>query len=192
MKITKKVRPTKTLLSKIYLALPLNVLVMILIASDNIHAEGNHRHDHHKNKIGAEKSHQHDHGKHKNPVGKPAQANEANKTVHVSMLDSMKYVFDQELHIHPNEVVRFIVTNNGKITHEFSIGNAEEQRKHAEMMRNMPNMKHEDGNTLSLQPGDSGEITWKFQGDTAIVFACNITGHFEAGMFTKVKVNTHH
>lgn len=171
-------------------------LLAILFLGVNIaHAGGGHEH-HHDKKTEAKKAHQHgkhhDHGQHKSQVGKPAAVNEADKTIQVIMLDSMQYEFDQELHIHRNEVVRFIVTNKGKITHEFSIGNSEEQRKHAEMMRKMPDMKHEDGNTLSLNPGESGEIIWRFQGDTAIVFACNIPGHFEAGMFTTVTVKTHH
>ncbi len=195
MKTTNKVRPTKTLLSKICLALPFNLLAMMLVASNITQAEGSGVHDHAEKKVEKQKSHQHsghhDHGLHKNPVGKPAQAKEVNKTVQVSMLDSMKYEFDQKLHIHHNEVVRFIVTNNGKIIHEFSIGNAEEQRKHAEMMRKMPGMQHKDGNTLSLKPGESGEIIWKFQADATIVFACNIPGHFEAGMFRRVKIKAH-
>lgn len=196
MKTAKKAQATKSLLSRISHALIFNLLAMILLTTNIARAEGNHEHEHHPKKIVTEKSHHHsghhDHGQHKNPVGKPAKANEADKTIHVDMLDSMTYVFDKKLHIHRNEVIRFTVTNKGKITHEFSIGNAEEQRQHAEMMRKMPDMKHKDGNTLSLQPGESGEITWKFQGDTAIVFACNIAGHFEAGMFTKINVKTHH
>ncbi len=176
-----------------HIAVVLTVFTFSFLGFNLAHAGGGHDHE---KKVQIEKTHQHgehhDHGQHKSQVGSPALANNADKTIHVTMLDSMKYEFNQKLHIRRNEVIRFVVTNKGKITHEFSIGNAEEQRKHAEMMRKMPEMKHEDGNTLSLKPGDSGEVTWKFQGDTAIVFACNIPGHFEAGMFAKVTVKTHH
>lgn len=119
-------------------------------------------------------------------VGVPAIASEASNTLRVAMLDSMKFEFSEFLDIHRGDVVRFLVSNTGKIRHGFFIGNAEEQRKHAKIMREMPDMVHEGGNTLSLSPGESGEITWRFQGDPNIVFACNMPGHFEAGMFTNV------
>ena len=50
------------------------------------------------------------------------------------------------------------------------------------MMRKMPNMDHEDPNTVSLAAGETARLSWRFMGDDAVVFACNIPGHFEAGM----------
>jgi uncharacterized cupredoxin-like copper-binding protein len=72
--------------------------------------------------------------------------------------------------------------NDGSIQHEFSIGNAEDQVKHAIMMQKTPDMKHSDPNTVSLPPGESTTLSWKFMGTDTVVFACNIPGHFEAGM----------
>ena len=95
----------------------------------------------------------------------------------------MRFVFSPEFEdLHDGEVIRFNVRNDGKILHEFSIGNAAEQMEHAKMMRDMPNMKHEDPNTVSLEPGASATITWRFKGQDTVVFSCNIPGHFEAGM----------
>jgi uncharacterized cupredoxin-like copper-binding protein len=127
---------------------------------------------------------QDDHGKNNaaSSVGKPANPNSATKTIHVSLLDTMRYQFEPKLSIRSGEVVRFILNNKGQIRHEFSIGNAEEQHKHLQMMRRMPNMVHEDGNSVTLEPGEKKEITWHFMGNEAAVFACNIPGHFEAGM----------
>ncbi|CEG59257.1 Copper-binding protein (fragment) (plasmid) [Legionella fallonii LLAP-10] len=58
------------------------------------------------------------------------------------------------------------------------------------MMRAMPNMVHEDGNTITLKPGETKTLTWKFKSTPGheIVFSCNIPGHFEAGMYQKGKV----
>ena len=50
------------------------------------------------------------------------------------------------------------------------------------MMRQMPRMVHEDPNTLTVEPGDTKVLTWRFEGDDPVVFACNIPGHSEAGM----------
>ncbi len=105
------------------------------------------------------------------------------------MLDSMRFVFDPELEsLVAGEVVEFIVRNDGRIRHEFSVGNAEEQARHAEMMRKMPNMKHADPNAVTLDPGETGVVKWRFAGDDTVVFACNIPGHFEAGMLHRVKI----
>ena len=134
-------------------------------------------------------SHDHDHGHGEYAVGGPANG-KPDRVVDVSMLDTMSYVFEPELHnLHVGEVIRFNVRNDGNIVHEFSIGNAEEQRKHAEMMRKMPDMKHDDPNTVSLQPGESATLTWRFKGDDTVIFACNVPGHFEAGMHRALDIN---
>lgn len=119
-------------------------------------------------------------------VGSPARAKDAGKVISVTMLDTMRYEFDRPLTIKGGDIVRFTVVNKGKLRHEFSIGDVAEQQQHAAMMREMPDMMHKDGNTLSLESGESGEITWRFEGDEEVVFACNIPGHFEAGMFRKL------
>ena len=132
----------------------------------------------------------HSHGAADFAVGEPARGKQPDRVIEVSMRDSMEFVFDPEFHtLHAGEVVRFDVRNDGQIVHEFSIGNAEEQKKHAEMMRKMPNMKHEDPNTVSLEPGESASLTWKFKGDDTVVFACNEPGHFAAGMHHSLDLN---
>jgi uncharacterized cupredoxin-like copper-binding protein len=115
-------------------------------------------------------------------VGAPAKG-KPDRVYQVSMRDTMRFVFSPEFErLHESDVIRFEVRNDGKIRHEFSIGNAEEQKKHAEMMRKMPDMQHEDPNTVSLEPGETATITWRFKGGDTVVFACNIPGHYEAGM----------
>jgi len=130
--------------------------------------------------------HADDHGV--NPVGHPADAKEATKTIMVSLVDAMRIEFDQELDLQANEIVRFVVTNEGQIPHEFSIGTEEEQDSHRQMMREMPHMQHEDGNTITVQPGETKELTWQFTAYPKVVFACNIPGHFEAGMHHSTSV----
>ncbi|MFT5503100.1 MAG: putative cupredoxin-like copper-binding protein [Gammaproteobacteria bacterium] len=124
----------------------------------------------------------HDHGGTTFSVGEPAEGN-PDRTIKVSMLDTMRFEFNPAFdEIHDDEVIEFIIKNDGMIRHEFSIGNAEDQVKHAEMMKNMPDMKHNDPNTVSLAPGEVGNVIWRFKNDETVVFACNELGHFEAGM----------
>ena len=127
-------------------------------------------------------THKHSHDAESFSVGEPGKGT-PDRQIKVSMLDTMRFVFEPELKsLKHGETIEFVVTNNGAIQHEFSIGNAVDQVKHAEMMRKMPNMKHEDPNTVSLAAGESARLKWKFMGDDTVVFACNIPGHFEAGM----------
>ena len=146
------------------------VLLSLSFTSTSLLATGSHDHSH----VGENATF---------AVGKPAKGKQPDRVFQVSMRDTMSFVFSPEFeNLKDGEVIRFEVRNDGQIMHEFSIGNAEEQKKHAAMMRKMPNMKHADPNTLSLEPGERGSITWHFKGDETVVFACNIPGHFEAGM----------
>lgn len=127
-------------------------------------------------------THSHSHDAMKYSVGEPGKGT-PDRRISVSMKDSMRFVFNPELgELIDGEIIEFQVTNDGAIQHEFSIGNAEDQVKHAQMMRQMPDMKHNDPNTVSLAPGESASLSWKFIGKDTVVFACNIPGHFEAGM----------
>ncbi len=121
-------------------------------------------------------------------VGKPAEASEATKTVEVSLLDEMKFEFAELSDIQDGDIVKFTITNKGKLAHEFSIGDEQEQEAHRKMMQQMPDMKHEDGNTVTVQPGESKELTWQFSGPNQVVFACNVPGYFEAGMHHEVEI----
>ena len=125
-------------------------------------------------------------------VGAPGKGM-PDRQVSVSMQDSMRYVFEPGLEfIKQGETIEFLIVNDGKIKHEFSIGNAEEQKKHAKMMQMMPDMDHKDPNAVSLQPGESASLSWKFMGKETVVFACNIPGHFEAGMKRVLAIGSKH
>ena len=130
----------------------------------------------------------HEAGGHTSMVGEPAAADTADRTIHVDMLDTMRFEFDAPLDLKRGETVRFVVTNRGQLRHEFSIGSADEQDAHRAMMRKMPNMVHDDPNTVTVDPGQTRELTWRFEGDQPVVFACNIPGHAEAGMVATAKL----
>jgi uncharacterized cupredoxin-like copper-binding protein len=93
----------------------------------------------------------------------------------------MRYT-PEKLTVKSGQTVRFIVTNAGKIEHEFVIGDAEEQRQHAEMMKETPNMKHDEGNAVFLEPGETKELIWRFGKRGNVEVACHLPGHYEAGM----------
>jgi len=159
-------------------ALPLAVYAGGSHDDDHHHHGATEDDHHHSNPDG----HAHGPGSHASAVGGPGDATAVNRIVRVDLLDSMRFAFDKPLDLQRGDVVRFVVTNRGQIRHEFSIGNEKEQSAHRAMMRKMPDMVHEDPNTVTVEPGGSKELVWRFDGEDPVVFACNIPGHAEAGM----------
>lgn len=130
----------------------------------------------------------HQHDSEGSAVGQPATESAATKTIAVTTLDTMRFTFSSQPDLKAGDIVKFVITNKGKLPHEFSIGDEKEQQAHRKMMRQMPDMIHQDGNTVTVKSGETKVLTWEFKsGD--VVFACNVPGHFEAGMFHKVSLN---
>ena len=163
------------------------------IPAGGMHADG-HGHEQTANKTqhsgdhhgGDEGRHEGGHEGHKkSAVGGPGKPGAVNRTFHVDLLDRMRFDFDQPLIIKRGDVVRFVVTNQGRIRHEFSIGNQTEQETHRKAMREMPDMMHDDPNAVTVDPDQTKTLIWRFDGKDDVVFACNIPGHSEAGMLAK-------
>jgi len=51
-------------------------------------------------------------------------------------------------------------------------------------------MTHDDPNVVSLKPGETKTLIWSFKHmtQTKLVFACNVPGHYQAGMFVRLTV----
>jgi uncharacterized cupredoxin-like copper-binding protein len=129
-----------------------------------------------------------DSGKTEAALGSPAAAEAATKLYGVSLEDSMRIEFTETPEIHQGDIITFVITNNGNIPHEFSLGSLAEQEAHREMMVAMPNMKHEDGNSRTVAPGETSSLTWKFTGNEEILFSCNIPGHYQSGMIYETAI----
>jgi uncharacterized cupredoxin-like copper-binding protein len=72
--------------------------------------------------------------------------------------------------------------------HEFMLGTKADNRKHAAVMKQHPDMEHDDPNAKRLSPLDSGDLIWKFTKRGEFEYACLIPGHYEAGMYGKIIV----
>ena len=103
------------------------------------------------------------------------------RTIAVDMTDNMRFT-PQKISVRQGETVRFVVKNSGQVKHEMVIGSAAELKEHAEMMRKMSGMAHDDDNQVTLAPGASGELVQRFTVAGIVDFACLQPGHFEAGM----------
>lgn len=125
--------------------------------------------------------------------GEPGHAEDVTRTVTVEAHDAngeMKFVHEP-LKIKLGETIKFVVTNKGEMPHEFSLGDSPTQRAHALMMEKMPDMKHEgDPAAVTLEPGETKEIVWTFNKPVqgSIELACQMPGHYEGGMVSKVSM----
>ncbi|WP_338849243.1 cupredoxin family protein [Massilia sp. W12] len=155
--------------------------IALCALSNMAQAGGNHSHQHHASHT--------QHGAHAqmSSIGAPGAAKDVKRTVQIVMDDKMRFAPDK-IEVRAGETLRLQVRNAGQLRHEFVLGQMAELQAHAEMMRQQPDMQHEEPNMLSLAGGASGEIIWRFGKSGTLDFACLIAGHFEAGMRGRVKV----
>jgi uncharacterized cupredoxin-like copper-binding protein len=142
--------------------------------------------------------------------GQPASAAKATRSIEVEMGD-MSFT-PKSLDIKAGETVRFVLVNKGQLLHEFNLGDAALHARHQQEMLQMQRsgmlaptgmkamagmdhskmdhgMKHDDPNSMLVEPGKTAELTWTFSKATSLEFACNIPGHYQAGMVGKLTVS---
>ena len=143
--------------------------------------------------------------------GQPAMAAKATRSIEVVMGD-MSFT-PKAIEIKAGETVRFVLVNKGQLLHEFNLGDAAMHAKHQQEMLQMQqsgmltptgmkemdhgsmagmdhgSMKHDDPNSVLVEPGKTAELTWTFTKATSLEFACNIPGHYQAGMVGKLTVS---
>lgn len=143
--------------------------------------------------------------------GEPGSQSEVNREIEVTMMDN--YFEPETINILAGETVRFVIKNYGDFLHEFNIGTAAMHAAHQEEMMtmmehgmltataiddDMMNMNHSDGgmsghvhddpNSVLLEPGETKELIWKFANATDLEFACNVPGHYDAGMMGRIEL----
>jgi len=127
------------------------------------------------------------HGAGNRAVGQPGHPDRIDRSIAVIASDTMRYD-PPEITVRPGETIRFEVKNHGKLRHEFTIGDATEQRAHSEMMKRDPDMVHNDPNTITVEPGVAKTLVWQFGEAGELEIGCHVPGHYEAGMLAPVRV----
>ena len=124
---------------------------------------------------------------HDGAAGRPGEADRVDRVVAIGMSDAMDYT-PETLAVATGETIRFDVSNDGELVHEFVLGTTEEILEHHELMLRFPGMEHEEPNSVSLKPGMSGQVIWEFGEAGEVSYACLQPGHYEAGMKGVVRV----
>lgn len=114
-------------------------------------------------------------------MGAPGDFSNVSETMQVDMNDAMRFT-PATLTIKRGETIKFVVRNSGKVRHEMVLGSISELKEHAALMIKFPEMEHSDPNQVSVEPGKTAELVWKFSKAGTFDFACLQPGHFEAGM----------
>ena len=141
-------------------------------------------------------------------IGEKGKLSEVNRVVEVKMYDN--FYEPNEIKIKKGETIKFKVYNFGELVHEFNIATKEMHLKHQpemvklieneilladkidkkkmkEMAKKDQSMSHSHSNSILLEPNEDGEIIWKFNTEAKLEAACNVPGHYETGMITKIK-----
>ena len=142
-------------------------------------------------------------------IGTKGKESEVNRVIVVKMFDN--YYEPNSFDISRGETIKFKVINSGELVHEFNIANAMMHKKHMPEMQKMvdneillpdsidkdkmkkmakldKSMGHSHSNSVLLEPNQTGEIIWKFVDAVNIEIACNVPGHYEAGMIAKANL----
>ena len=140
-------------------------------------------------------------------IGVKGNEKDIDRVITVLMYDN--YYEPNQIKIKKNETIKFLVKNKGELVHEFNIATKAMHLKHQtemmemveneiilvdkidkikmkEMAKKNPSMGHSHSNSVLLSPGESAELIWKFNNTLDIEAACNVPGHYEVGMITKI------
>jgi len=130
----------------------------------------------------------HAHGPDKaSAIGEAGVAANVTRTVEVDMSDAMRFT-PAAIQAKQGETIRFVVKNSGQLPHEFVLGTEKDLKAHYEVMKKSPHMEHADDNMLTVAPGQSAELLWRFTQAGTVDFACLHPGHYDAGMKGRVAV----
>lgn len=116
-----------------------------------------------------------------------APAKESVRTVAVQALDTLRFA-PPSIDVRAGETIRLVVTNAGKIPHEFVLGDEDAQLEHEGQMSQAGAHMEETTTALALKPGETKEATVTFSKGEKILFGCHVPGHFKAGMQGSVTI----
>ena len=143
-------------------------------------------------------------------IGSVGDAKDVTRIIKVVMYDNR---YEPNLFkIKAGETIKFEIENAGDLVHEFNIANKMMHLKHQPEMEKMveneilladsidkkkmeqvskidKTMAHSHNNSILLEPKQKGNIIWKFDNAVNIEIACNVPGHYQAGMIAKVNIN---
>jgi uncharacterized cupredoxin-like copper-binding protein len=130
-------------------------------------------------------THRHDGGAvHDDAAGTNGGSGKASDVTRTVRMDAGDTTFNvKRIQVRPGETIKFVITSKSSIPHEFVIASHDEHLEHRKMMQEMAGMKmNDEPNAITVDPGQTKELIWKFGQNKDVEFACDIPGHAERGM----------
>jgi len=140
-------------------------------------------------------------------IGEKGKISEVSRVIQINMYDN--YYEPDKIEVKKGETIKFFVKNLGELVHEFNIATKMmhlehqpemmtlveneiilsdkiDKQKMIEMVKKNPSMSHAHSNSVLLSPGESANLIWKFTNSVKLEAACNVPGHYEAGMIAEI------
>lgn len=119
--------------------------------------------------------------------GQAAEKSDAESEILVVASDEL--TFDPAtIEVKAGEVVTFIVRNEGTDDHEFVLGDETYQDTHEKDMAEGGHHMAEMENAVTVAPGETGELTWRFTESGTVLYGCHEPGHYDGGMVGTIEV----
>lgn len=113
------------------------------------------------------------------------------RSIEMHMDDQMRFT-PNRVAVQAGETIRFVVHNDGQVTHEMVLGDEAQIKAHALAMQqgaaHDDEHSHDAGAAISVPAGQRGELVVKFDKVQSLQMACLVPGHYEAGMRGTVNV----
>jgi uncharacterized cupredoxin-like copper-binding protein len=125
--------------------------------------------------------------------GRSAGSDGRARRIEVAMVD-IAFKHKTVLAVTQGEEVQFTFTNEGNLRHEAYFGTPEDQADHEKAMaeggsRSGGHGAHgSDNNRITVEPGKTGDLTYRFEEAGTYEIGCHEPGHYAAGMRITVKV----
>ena len=119
--------------------------------------------------------------------GTPAQAQEARRTVRITMTDDLRFT-PAIIEVGHEETVRFEVRNMANSAHELVIGTRQALEERAAGKAAAPADAPLPPWATRVAPGEVGTIVWNFSRAGTFHFGCLADGHYAAGMTGQIRV----
>jgi uncharacterized cupredoxin-like copper-binding protein len=120
--------------------------------------------------------------------GSPAQPADADRTVEITVTDSLAFE-PAELTVAAGETITFRIVNPGSVTHDLTLGDQVTQDEHEAEMAEMGDMTHDEPNVVTIPAGETKELTWAFPDSGTVLIGCHEPGHYAAGMKGQITID---
>lgn len=120
--------------------------------------------------------------------GSAAAKSAAGRKMEVTAGDDLRFE-PSTIEVGVGEVVTFVVRNDGRAEHEFVLGDEAYQQMHEGGMAEGDGMTTGMENAVTVAPGESAEITWRFDETGEVLYGCHEPGHYDGGMVGTIEVS---